>query len=951
MLPGNFRKIARLRLLPSGNCTPTLRKFHKIIVAALLSLVGLGSSFDIALARTLYEPGTMQNDFAYRITVEERPFITLAVHNVGKIALTVTNQGTFGNGFIGNATDPVSGMAAPSCEFPKNSSIDYLFAASFWLGGVVGRDTLVSTGADGWANPGAELNPASLSQQQASGDTLKIRTISDPESAEFDLALSQQDVIMSYADTLTEGVVQDVNDGRPHIPLGINIKQSTYSWSYSYAEDFVLFDYRITNIGNRKLEKFYMGFYVDGDVGHLSTRSTDGFSDDICGFKLDVDQLEFSNSKCKFTDTIRIAWIADNDGNNTAGTAPETKKFFDAALDPTGVTGMRVVRTPSDSLKFSFNWWISNVTATQDFGPRLAGTKDDPFRDFGGFLGTPEGDKNKYYIMSHEEFDYDQLFSAIDHTPKWLPPGDPTFADGFDTRYLLSFGPFEIFQGETLPLTFAYVAGDKFHRDPQDFAGFDAQRPELYNDKLDFRDFGVNAQWAAWIYDNPGVDTDGDGFRGNFRLCVEDSSMFDTVFDTVYAIDTTVIFPPDSFIVDTMIDSLIPRIQFREVDTIFYVGDGVPDFRGASPPPAPKVRLETSTGKLIVRWNGLRSETTPDPFSDVVDFEGYRVYMGLDNRATDMVLQSSYDKKNFTRYYFDTKLEDPSTGLEGLWVIAGPPQTLQEIRFLYANNNQEYQPLVNSIARPLQFLDSLFYFTKQDFNRDDLTDSLEIHKPEKYRNEPYPHTLFIEEAFTNDTFLVDPDTGDSTHYIGGELTEDGKYFKHFEYEYTLDNLLSSQRYFVSVTTFDFGAPESGLDALETSPLFNAVAEFPLPQTDEIVANELGVSVFPNPYRINGNYREDGFEGRGRGVSEFPNERVRAVNFINLPPVCKIRIFSLDGDLVREIIHNTVANSPGSMFDKWDLVTRNIATAVSGIYYWTVEEPDGKVQMGKLVLIM
>jgi hypothetical protein len=930
------------------NRIPTL---HRVLFTAFVCLLGLASSFESAVARTLYEPGTMRNNFSYRTAADELPFITLAVHNVGKIALTVTNQGTFGNGFLGNATDPISGTAAPSCEFPKNSSIDYLFAASFWLGGIIGRDTLVSTGADGWANPGEELNPPSLPQQQRDGDTLTFRTISDPESAEFGLALSQQDVIMAYADTLVEGVVQDVNDSRPHIPLGIKIKQSTYAWSYSYAEDFVLFDYRITNIGNRKLEKFYMGFYVDADVGHLSTRSTDGFSDDICGFKLDVEQLDFGNTKCVFTDTIRIAWIADNDGDNSANPVPSTKTVYDPALDPTGVTGMRVVRTPSDSLKFSFNWWISNGTATQDFGPRLAGTEEAPFRDFGGYLGTPEGDKNKYYIMSHEEFDYDQLFSAVDHTPKWLPPGDPGFADGFDTRYLLSFGPFEIFQGETLPLTFAYVAGDDFHRDPNNMVeNFNAQQPERYNDLLDFSDFGVNAQWAAWIYDNPGVDTDGDGFRGKFRLCIEDSTMFDTVYDTLFLFDTTFI-PPDSIEIDTMIDTLIPRIRFTLVDTVFYEGDGVPDFRGASPPPAPKVRLETSPGKLVVRWNGLRSETTPDPFSDVVDFEGYRVYMGLDNRATDMVLQSSYDRENFTRFFFNPLSLDKTTGELGLWEIAGPPQTLPEIRFLYASNNQDYNPLDNSIASPLRFGDSLFYFIKQDFNRDDLTDTVEIHKPAKYLNEPYPHTLFVEEAFTSDTFLIDPNTGVRTDYIGGELTDDGLYFKYFEYEYTLDDLLSSQRYFVSVTAFDFGAPESGLDALETSPLFNAIAEFPLPQTDEIIAKGLGVSVYPNPYRIDGNYRDDGFEGRGTGVSEFPNERVRAINFINLPPVCMIRIYSLDGDLVREIEHNTVPNSPGSMHDKWDIITRNITTAVSGIYYWTVEEPDGKVQMGKLVLIM
>jgi len=34
-----------------------------------------------------------------------------------------------------------------------------------------------------------------------------------------------------------------------------------------------------------------------------------------------------------------------------------------------------------------------------------------------------------------------------------------------------------------------------------------------------------------------------------------------------------------------------------------------------------------------------------------------------------------------------------------------------------------------------------------------------------------------------------------------------------------------------------------------------------------------------------------------------------------------------------------------------LITRNIRMIVSGLYYWTVEFPDGRVQMGKISIIM
>jgi hypothetical protein len=77
------------------------------------------------------------------------------------MGLAVTNNGTLGKGFFPGAAvdcftgDPINN----SCEYPRGSNTEYLFAASLWIGAVVGRDTLVSTGADGWSSSGAEMFP------------------------------------------------------------------------------------------------------------------------------------------------------------------------------------------------------------------------------------------------------------------------------------------------------------------------------------------------------------------------------------------------------------------------------------------------------------------------------------------------------------------------------------------------------------------------------------------------------------------------------------------------------------------------------------------------------------------------------------------------------------------------------------------------------------------------
>lgn len=87
---------------------------------------------------------------------------------------------------------------------------------------------------------------------------------------------------------------------------------------------------------------------------------------------------------------------------------------------------------------------------------------------------------------------------------------------------------------------------------------------------------------------------------------------------------------------------------------------------------------------------------------------------------------------------------------------------------------------------------------------------------------------------------------------------------------------------------------------------------PVPDTDDIF-------VVPNPYR---------------GTALWERAYEDKIQFRNLPPLCKITIFSLSGDLIQEIEHTN-----GTDFDYWDLITRNGQSIVSGIYLYVVEAPD------------
>ncbi|MHC4501602.1 MAG: hypothetical protein ACYS21_21150, partial [Planctomycetota bacterium] len=79
--------------------------------------------------------------------VAQEPQVLHTAHSRGNIQLAVANNGTFGT-YGEPISDPFTGEMIPSCEYPRNSDITYLWVAAFWIGAVVGRDTLVSCASE-----------------------------------------------------------------------------------------------------------------------------------------------------------------------------------------------------------------------------------------------------------------------------------------------------------------------------------------------------------------------------------------------------------------------------------------------------------------------------------------------------------------------------------------------------------------------------------------------------------------------------------------------------------------------------------------------------------------------------------------------------------------------------------------------------------------------------------
>ncbi|MCP9291036.1 hypothetical protein [Gracilimonas sediminicola] len=176
------------------------------------------------------------------------------------------------------------------------------------------------------------------------------------------------------------------------------------------------------------------------------------------------------------------------------------------------------------------------------------------------------------------------------------------------------------------------------------------------------------------------------------------------------------------------------------------------------------------------------------------------------------------------------------------------------------------------------------------------------------------------------------------------------------YRYELDGLLSGWQYEISVTAFDGGSETFDIGSLESSTSSNSVRIFPGTPVNENFgsnAKEYKVGVYPNPYRI-------------KAAWDGSNEDTRKLYFYNLPARAEVRVYTVAGDIVAELEHNSATyNGDISWFNNfsddprvmaggehaWDLQSDANQILSTGLYLFSVKDLDsGEVQTGKLLII-
>lgn len=170
------------------------------------------------------------------------------------------------------------------------------------------------------------------------------------------------------------------------------------------------------------------------------------------------------------------------------------------------------------------------------------------------------------------------------------------------------------------------------------------------------------------------------------------------------------------------------------------------------------------------------------------------------------------------------------------------------------------------------------------------------------------------------------------------------------YSFETDDLLAGWQYAFTVTAFDEGDVDAGLDSFESSRTANAVRVFP--GTPPAENGDQTVGVYPNPYRLGAAW--DG-----------GTNRTRKLNFYNLPERAEIRIYTLAGEIVTTLEHDSGTSSDIRWFDDfsaenrvlsggefaWDILSQNNLNVSTGLYLFSVRNLDsGDVQQGKFVIV-
>ncbi len=467
------------------------------------------------------------------------------VVNVGNLGLNLTNFGTIGRPNVRN--DP---GGPPSMEYPINSGIEHLFEAGFWIGARVGGQTLVSTSSQDAAS-GFSTGASGFEFTAEVGNTIEQRsTLTNSDFFAFD-AVSHQDMVIEFSDKNVVVPGTSINISGHDQPLNAQVQLETYAWNFSFADFFVLLNYKVTNEGSSTWDSVHVGMWSDMVVRNVNVAT-------------DFGSAFFSQGGYGYADSCYANYAFDNDGDpgftESYGAIMHLgMEWRDLFVHPDNIDGLIGEGYPEP--KIHSNFWIFQSTGAPPYNA--------PSNDLQAFEKMKRG-------LNYMDPDLVEFIA------------DPSTTGGMTN--LISAGPLaSVEPGESFNAVFAIVCAPQLAEPGT--TGIDKDTEAARVELID------HLGWAKRTY--RGEDLNGNGLLDEGE--------------------------------DLDADGELDRYILPE------------------PPSTPKVRIVPDDRGMDVYWDAS-AESSIDPISQVMDFEGYKLYrsqVGEDkqlNLLADADLIGQWDK-------------------------------------------------------------------------------------------------------------------------------------------------------------------------------------------------------------------------------------------------------------------------------------------------------------------
>lgn len=414
---------------------------------------------------------------------------------IGNIGMTITNFGTIGNRFLTRQ------QGQPSVQYPKGSGIEHISLAGIWIGAVSQRNGVaaVSTAATD-INPSAGQS-VTLGYELTNdvGAGIKVRSTL-PFDQNFDLnAVSHQDFVMDFTDRNRRSGSDTIPE---HNPLGVDIHLESYAWNFPFADNFVILNYTIKNVGNDTLLDAYVGMWNNSIVQNLNLSGT----------------VISGHMAKSYLDSMRMMYTFDYNGAFILSSNQRT--VVNSYL------GIKLLGTTPFPLKDSANGLYYSNKLIDSLGDLRKNTffnawqfnsQSNPYTEY----HFPLNDDRKYSrlkaslpIGKIEALNRPNTVTTSDGTPGVAPN---SFID------LLSVGPFQPLKpGDSIQVSFAVICAKKFGNVVASDDYLATSGPQLR------RNLTTSAGWAQRAYDGEDVngnnildaneDSNGDGKITRFTL-------------------------------------------------------------------------------------------------------------------------------------------------------------------------------------------------------------------------------------------------------------------------------------------------------------------------------------------------------------------------------------------------------------------------------------------------